>query len=305
MPKISVIIPVYNVEEYIEKCLNSVMNQSFKDYEVIVVDDGTRDQSIEKIKDYPVKIIHQKNAGLSAARNRGVREASGDYLLFLDSDDYLEKDLFKRFSQSLKNDPDLVRFQIQEVYSDHTIIPYQEKGFMNCSGVDAFSKICNYHFVENAWCYFIKRQYYTKNHFQFKEGTIHEDYGLIPLIIMKAKVVNSIDYIGYNYVQRDNSIMSNVDYQKTKKKVNDFYLHYLFLINEIDKTELDSTIFKSFAANSLILKVCELEGEDYQIFKKRLRKDHVFDCLLTDTLIRKIKKIIFQLSPKLGKKLLK
>ena len=115
MPKFSIIIPVYNVEKYIGKCLESVMNQTYKDYEVIVVNDGTKDNSMDIVKNYPVKIIEQENQGLSVARNTGVKKAKGEYIIFLDSDDYIEKDLLKNINKSLDNNPDLVRFQIQEV----------------------------------------------------------------------------------------------------------------------------------------------------------------------------------------------
>ena len=122
---------------------------------------------------------------------------------------------------------------------------------------------------------------------------------------MKAKKVNSISYIGYNYFQRQGSIMSEKNYEKTKKKVMDFYNHYLYLIEEINKTSLDSKIYKSFIANSLVLKICELQGKDYQEYKKKLKKEKVYDNLLTDTFFRKIKKIGFQISPKLTKYLIK
>ena len=129
MPKFSIIIPVYNVEKYLKKCLDSVFNQTYKDYEVIVVNDGTKDNSMDIVKDYAVKVINQKNQGLSAARNAGVKKATGDYLIFLDSDDYWEKGLLKELSKSLKNNPDLIRFQINEVYEDGKTISYPEEGF--------------------------------------------------------------------------------------------------------------------------------------------------------------------------------
>lgn len=143
------------------------------------------------------------------------------------------------------------------------------------------------------------------NKFKFMEGTIHEDFGLIPLVIMKANTVNSISYIGYNYLQRENSIMSERNYDKIKKRVEDFYNHYLFLIKEIDKTDLDSTIFKSFISNSLIIKICELDNKDYKEYKKRVKEDRVYDNLLVDSFGRKIKKIMFKISPKITKKLMK
>lgn len=299
MPKFSIIIPVYNVEKYIKKCLDSVLNQTYKDYEVIVVDDGTEDDSIKLIEDYPVKIVHQKNQGLSAARNHGAKIAKGEYIIFLDSDDYWNKDLLKKISSSIKDEPDIVRFQIQEVDETGNKKIYEEESFQNKNGVEAFDLISKYHYVENAWCYAIKRAYYEKEKFEFKKGTIHEDFGLIPLVIIKAQKVNSINYIGYNYLQRQGSIMSTKNYRHTQKKVKDMYEHYNYLIQEIDKTKLDSKVFKSFISNSLILKICELEKKEYKIYLEKLRKQGVFKNLLTNTLARKIKKIVLSISPKL------
>ena len=297
MPKFSIIIPVYNVEKYIKKCLDSVFSQSYKDYEVIVVNDGTKDKSMDIVKNYNVKIINQKNQGLSVARNVGVKKAKGDYLMFLDSDDYWEKDLLKELSKSIKNSPDVVRFQINEVYESKKIIAYQEEEFINLQGQDAFKKIVEYHFVENAWCYAINREYYIKNKFEFAPGTIHEDFGLIPLIIVKAQKVNSINYLGYNYYQRQGSIMSTKNYEKTKKKVADMYFHYNQLIKEANKLDIDTTTLKSFIANSMILKITELNYMDYRAYLKKLKKDKVFDNILTDTIGRKIKKICLKISP--------
>ena len=305
MPKISIIIPVYNVEEYIKECLDSVMNQTYKDYEVIVVNDGTKDNSMEIVKDYDVKIINQKNKGLSGARNTGVKHAQGKYLLFLDSDDTIEKDLLKKLDKATSDQPDMVRFQIQEQYEDKTTKQFPEEGFSSCTGEEAFAKICKYHFVENAWCYLISRDYYNKEKFEFAEGRVHEDFGLIPLVIMKASKVKSIDYIGYNYRQRKNSIMSSKDEQKTKKKVDDFLIHYDYLMKEIDKTKLDSKIFKSFIANSLIIKMTELNGRTYKEYKKKLKEKNVFENLLEDTFSRKVKKQLFKISPKLVVKIIK
>lgn len=304
MPKFSIIVPVYNVEKYIKKSLDSILNQSFKDYEVIVVNDGTKDNSIELIKDYPVKIINQKNQGLSVARNTGVKHATGEYIIFIDSDDWIEKDLLKKLNKSSSDSPDLIRFQIQEVYEDGKTIKFNELPFENKNGTDAFEEIVKYHFVENAWCYAIKKEYYEKEKFEFKKGTVHEDFGLIPLVIMKSNRVNSISYIGYNYLQRQGSIMNSSNYEKTLKKVSDMFAHYKYLTSEINKTKLNSEIFKSYAANSMILKICQLKKKDYKEYKNKLKSERVYDNLLADTLPRKIKKELLKLSPKLYHKYL-
>lgn len=299
MPKFSIIIPVYNVEEYLEQCLESVKKQTYHDYEVIIVNDGTKDKSMEIAKKYPYKIINQKNQGLSVARNTGVKHATGDYILFLDSDDYLEEKTLSSIATSLKNKPDVVRFQIKEVYEDGREIEYPESDFTGKTGEQAFAKIVTYHFIENAWCYAIKKDYYTKEKFSFSPGTIHEDFGIIPLIIRKASIVNSISYIGYNYRQRKGSIMNQKSYDKIKKQVSDFYKHYKYLKKEIEKVKGDTSIFKSYIANSMLKKICELDKKDYQEYKKRIKKDKVEKDLLTNTLPRKIKKVIVSISPKL------
>jgi len=305
MPKFSIIVPVYNVEKYIKKCLDSIFNQSFKDFEVIVVNDGTKDNSMDIVKKYDVKVINQENSGLSEARNTGVKSAKGEYIIFLDSDDFIEKDLLKEINDSLKNKPDVVRFQIQDYKDGEVTNKYNEEPFENLDGVEALKKITNYHYVENAWAYAIKRSYYEKEKFSFKKGTYHEDFGLTPLIIIKAKKVNSIDYLGYNYVQREGSIMSSKDYEKTKKKVEDFYNHYKYLISEVDKLKVDTTYFKSFISNSLILKITELKSNEYKEYKRKLKEEKVFDNTLSDTISRKIKKMLVKVSPKLYYKIMK
>lgn len=300
MVKFSIIIPVYNVEKYIKRCLDSVIAQTYKNYEVIVVNDGTKDNSMEIVKGYDVKIINQENKGLSEARNTGVKNSSGEYIIFLDSDDYIEKDLLKEINNSLKNKPDLVRYQVKTVCENNSEEnEYNEKTFYGKNGVEAFNEIVNYTFIETVWVYAIKREYYIKNKFSFKKGMVHEDFGLTPLIIIKAKIVNSISYIGYCYVQREGSIMSSNSYEKVKKKVDDLYKHYKYLIEELEKLKLDTRTVKSYISNSVIEKITELKGLDYKKYLKKIRNDKVFDNLLNDTMPRKIKKIVVKINPKL------
>ena len=234
MPKFSIVIPVYNVEKYIKRTLDNVFNQTYKDFEVIIVNDGCTDKSIELAKEYKVKVVNDKHVGVSEARNIGEKYAKGEYLLFLDSDDYWDKELLENINNSLDNKPDLVRFQIRTVTDKDEIIDYNEEEFEGLNGIEAFKKIVNFHFIESIWCYAIKREYYEKEEFKFKKDTIHEDFGLTPLIIIKAKKVNSISYIGYNYYRRSGSIMNTPDYSWTQRKVHDFYYHYKYLRKEIE-----------------------------------------------------------------------
>lgn len=304
MPRYSIIIPVYNVEKYIKRTLESVFSQTEKDFEVIVIDDDCTDKSIEIAKEYDVKIIKTKHVSVSQARNLGIKEAKGDYLVFLDSDDFWDKNLLKEVSKSLKNNPDVVRYQARTVNDEGEKVDFKECTFEGYNGEEAFEIISKFHFVESVWCYAVRREYYLKEKFEFKKGMVHEDFGLTPLIIIKARKVNCIAYIGYNYYRRSGSIMNKPDYEWTKQKVKDFYFHYMYLMQEIDKVKVDRKIFRSFCANSMILKICELKNKEYKEYKKRLKVNKVFDNLLTDTFARRIKYIGYRISPKMMAKLI-
>ena len=206
MPRYSIIIPVYNVEKYIRRALESVFSQTEKDFEVIVIDDDCTDKSIEIAKEFDVKIIKTKHVSVSQARNLGIKEAKGEYLVFLDSDDYWDKDLLKKISKSLENGADLVRYQARTVNDEGEKNDFHECTFEGLSGESAFEIISRFHFVESIWCYAVRRDYYLREKFEFRKGMVHEDFGLTPLVIIKAKSVNCIDYIGYNYYRRSGSI---------------------------------------------------------------------------------------------------
>ena len=126
MVKISVIVPVYNVEKYLKKCLNSLINQTLNDIEIICVDDGSTDSSIEILKEFELKddriiVISQKNEGAATSRNKGINLAKGEYISFVDSDDWLELDAFEKlYANAKSNDSDIVLFNSVEIHSDKT-----------------------------------------------------------------------------------------------------------------------------------------------------------------------------------------
>lgn len=232
--RFSIIVPAYNVERYISKCIDSVLAQGFSDFELILVDDGSTDRTGKICDEYAnkpqksrdehdknqphtpivsqnnekvnIKVIHQPNSGLSAARNAGIKKASGEYLIFLDGDDFLEEHALEKIHENLKPELDLLRFQAQEVFENGEVVHYPETSFTTTSGAKAFRKISHYHYIENAWLYAYRRTFFLENHFLYAEGCVAEDFGLTPLIIAKAKLVKSISDICYDYRQRSGSI---------------------------------------------------------------------------------------------------
>ncbi len=313
MVKYSFIVPVYNTSKYLKKCFDSLVNQTFKDFEIIVVNDGSTDNSESIISRYEkkydnIKVINQKNQGLSMTRNNGVKEASGKYLIFIDSDDYVEKSLLKEIDKEI-NDIEVLRFQIiTEDENGENVKAHNEKPFDVMKGYDAFKYLTDYHFVEPACCYVFKTDYYIKNKFSFKEGVYHEDFGLIPYVIYKARKVKSINYAGYHYITRDGSIMNNSDYKKTVKKAFDMIEQYkylrLFSKNVSNENNYDD-YYLSYISNSTIVKARELKKDERKVYVHELKKLKVFDGILVNTRIRKIKKMLMKLNLNLYLKVVK
>lgn len=232
MTKFSIIIPAYNVADFLPACLDSVLGQDFSDYEIILVDDGSTDSTgqicDEYQKSHSVQTIHQPNAGLSEARNSGIQKASGEYLLFLDGDDSLAPSALAKiataltnFQETTKSPIDLLRFQCQDLLPDGTHVPHPEPGFAPTDGLAAFPLLARYHYTENAWLYAYRTEFFKSNHFAYAKGRLAEDFGLTPLIIAHASSVAAISDICYNYRQRPGSIMQ--DPAKLLKRVADSF----------------------------------------------------------------------------------
>ena len=302
MIKYSFIVPVYNTEKFLKKCLDSLVNQTYKDFEIIVVNDGSTDKSSNIISKYQKKykniiVIDKENERLSMARNRGVQKSSGKYIIFVDSDDYVSNKLLEEVDKKI-DDSDILRFQIATEDEEYTKInEYHEEGFESMCGYDAFKYLSSYHFVEPAWCYVIRKNYYIENKFSFKKDVYHEDFGLIPHVIYKARKVKSIDFIGYYYIQRNGSIMNNNDYKKTVKKAFDMLEQYktmrLFAKNINRKNNLDD-YFLSYISNSVIVKARELKKDEKKVYINELKKLNVFDGVIVNTRIRRFKKYLMK-----------
>lgn len=311
MIKYSFIVPVYNTEKYLKKCLDYLVKQTLKDFEIIIVNDGSTDNSSQIINKYQekysnIKLIEQKNQGLSMARNNSVKKALGEYLIFIDSDDYVEPDLLKRIDENIE-DVDVLRFQIyEEDESYKNKVKVEEVPFDMVDGKTAIKLITNYKYVEPAWCYVYRKEYYIKNKFNFKKGVYHEDFGLIPYVIYKAGKVKSIDYAGYHYVTRNGSIMNNTSYDKTIKKAYDMLEQYKDLRSKVEiRKENHDNYFLSYVANCAIVKTKTLKGKERKEYVEELKEIKAYNDILVNSFVRKIKKVLLKISPNLYLKVVK
>lgn len=220
--RFSIIIPVYNVEKYIGRCMDTVMHQTFDDYEVIVVDDETPDNSMDIVRKYaeefPGKIhmIRQKNTRQGGARNRGVTMAQGEYILFVDSDDYVHTDMLRIVDERLRENPcDILVFSHAAVSEAGAVIPdieYRpEPGiYKPREKTELVNMICA------PWQKAFRRSFYLESGFRFPEKILYED-GVTRFLYAKASTVSVCDDCLYYYVVHDNSSIR----QKISEKMLD------------------------------------------------------------------------------------
>lgn len=301
--KFSIIVPVYNVEDYLDKCLNSIKEQTYKNFEVIIVNDESPDNSqkiIDKYtkKDQRFKCYNKKNGGVSSARNHGLKYVKGDYLIFIDGDDYIDKYLLEKLNKELeKQNYDMIRFSYSKVDESGNIIKEINIKEENNDKNSVIKEILNNELVDVMWLYTYNIDFFKKNKFTFTEGRIHEDYGLILLILSKAKTMKIINYQGYYYVQRENSIMNSITYDKLKRRVDDFYYFYLIHKKELKDNYIDKLLL-SFSASCMIVKCNELNDKDLDEYLKLLKKNKTINDIYGNTLKRKLKKIYLRLNLK-------
>lgn len=216
--KLSIIIPVYNVEHYITKCMESCLSQDIpvEDYEIVVVNDGSPDNSAAIVEDYMqkypnVRLMHRKNGGLSAARNTGLEEAKGDYVWFVDSDDWIEENCLATLLERIEAGRlDVLCINLQLCYEDGRIVPYTVNHPTGEKVYGGRDFICNVEMPPAAVCGIYRRQYLQDNGFRFLEGVLHEDMEFTPRVYCMAERIQFYDYPVYNYYQREGSIMKSV-----------------------------------------------------------------------------------------------
>lgn len=264
MMKVSIVIPVYNIEKYLSRLLECVQNQSFKDFEAIIVNDGSTDQSLSVIEpfltDRRFSVITTPNRGLASARNKGIETAKGEYIYFLDSDDLIAPNLIEILVDQFNKDNsiDVVAFSCKDFYDEpaeigNTRIDQREA----IDDHEVLLRIINGNFPLTAWSYFTKRRIFLDNQISFPDGRLFEDesttvklYGSIKKIIY---LTFDDDQPGYFYRKnRPDSIMNKFNKQATPQAIEDrkYYMkiQYEIFTNQLGKDLADTHYFNELTS---------------------------------------------------------
>lgn len=254
-PKISIIVPVYKVEQYIEKCIQSILAQTFKDFELILIDDGSPDKCGEICdsyakKDSRIKVIHKSNGGQASARNLGIDIAKGDYIGFVDSDDYIEPDMYSILY-------DICKSQNCDIANCSSIIHYKDNIVKNGGHSliihnrnEAMKAIVEgILYDEVVWSKLFKRE--LLNDIRFPEGIMYEDTAFMYKVIDKCTKVCCIGEAKYNYIKRDGSTMDRA----TKNLSIDSVLVYNEMYSFISKNypELSELVLLRLVNNAMLV----------------------------------------------------
>lgn len=208
MPKVSIVVAIYNVEKYVSKCIESILKQTFTDFELLLVNDGSKDGSLAILEEYAskdsrIQIINKPNGGLSDARNVGMKQAQGKYIYFVDGDDFIEETLLEKCVNKLEQtDSDMVMFDIYQYYLEtgkKEVIsnPFDENKIYSIE--DTPTLITN---IKNcAWNKMYKLSLFKDNHIEYPWGCYYEDLGTTYRLLARCKKVSFIREPLYDYLQ--------------------------------------------------------------------------------------------------------
>lgn len=250
--KISIIVPIYNVETYLKRCILSIINQTYSNIEIILVNDGSKDDSLKICQEFAkedtrIKVIDKENGGLSDARNAGLLVATGEYVLFVDSDDYIELDSCEKFIDILKdNNVDIITANAK-VIKKNMVEFLKHSQYANKNSIDGINYLKNE--LQNKTmsmaavlnCYNL--DFLRKNNLTFKKGILHEDEEFTPRAFIRADSVFHIDYCFYNYIIRENSISTSKNLTKNAQDLYDT-LYELETIYEKEVPTNIGSVFK-------------------------------------------------------------
>ena len=261
----SIIIPVYKVEKYLPECIESVLNQTFEDYEIILVDDGSPDTCPQMCDEYAkkdnrIKVIHQKNAGLACARNNGINVAKGEYIICVDSDDYFSSvDILQKIQDKISDNVDVVLYGYQKFFMSNEsfgekVVPIFDKV---CTCAEMLDRVfSNDSYCGTAWTKAVRLDLLRENNIEFKPGMISEDIDWYIHLMCHAKTYDSINESAIIYRQRPGSIShsAKIDSLTDNLWVLEYWpTRIKELVNDTQTIEALMKVMAYYYANDLIL----------------------------------------------------
>lgn len=280
---ISVVVPIYNVEKYLDKCVSSIVNQSYTNLEIILVDDGSTDNSgklCEKWiqEDERIRVIHKENGGLSSARNEGLKIAQGEYIVFVDSDDYIEKDIIKIcYEQICTANVDLIIFGYRTLNENYkTILDYkfEEKEYNVFKlNKDFYNMISNSSFGY-VWNKMYKIKILKSNELIFNTEIDKREDLIFNLSLLKyIKKFKYINNIGYNYLQRSTSLLHSNSLIESNNIKKYFDILSTFSINGVDFDYIRSYLYLQYSSDCIVKNIfnnIELNFKEKAIYTNKL-----------------------------------
>lgn len=275
---LSVIVPVYNVEKYLKKCLDSILMQTYKDYELILVNDGSTDNSSKICDEYAnlnknIKVIHKKNGGLSEARNIGLKTASKEYVFFIDSDDFLDdcKAFEKIIRRTDETKVDVLNFGFKKYYeeSNKMVSYFKKEDYIFKKNYDikqTFSYIIkNNLYIASAWNKVIRTQILQKNNLKFIEGIYSEDIEWCNRLAIYSKTFDYLNEDFYCYRQRKESISKNI-LSKNLLDLKDSIITCYKQIEKLDKyKKMNLLSYISYQYGTFLLCQAMVKSEDSEV----------------------------------------
>ena len=271
--RISVIIPIYNAEKYLNKCLDSLINQTYKNLEIVLINDGSKDKSLEIMKEYKKKdkriiIIDKKNTGVSDTRNIGINKSTGKYIMFIDADDYIESDYVELMYNELKNKKyDLVISGNKVVDNNYKVI--NNMLYTNKNTKLTWKKIekdfINTLYFSQIWKILIDRDIIITNNIKFDKNLSYgEDMLFIYNLLHKSNNFGYLAYCGYNYYQSNDSVTHKQDISKVDKYIKD----NLYIFNYFRKEMKDDKLIYNRLYSKYNISMLKLVDYKYKDFKK-------------------------------------
>ena len=247
-PLLTVVIPVYNVEKYLNRCLKSILVQEWKNYDIILVDDGSTDRSPQICNDYVkaydfISVIHKENGGLSEARNTGLSQAKGEYVYFPDSDDWLEPDTFIALAEALESQKfDIISFNREFVKGEEDVIVSDSVETQVFDGKDAFVQMLKHSYITgfaNDKVY--RKSLFTDHNIQFPIGKYYEDLGTNYKLFLSAKRVYATNQKYYHYLIDNPDSITQSWNEKKFRDMFEFYkevFYSTFVRSQLNQEEL-------------------------------------------------------------------